>query len=497
MTLQRDAEAPRAARQRPQGVHRQRLARAAHADLLARRLRRAARGRGPRSGEPRAEFVRTMRGQIDRLTKLTADLLDLSKLDADAIAIRRRAGRPGRAARAASPPSSGPRSRSTSGSLQVERAARGACRRRPGQGHADHAYPDRQRAHAHAGGNCDHGSAQHSRTDRPASSSPTTALESSPRSRERVFERFYTADDVSGSGLGLAIARELALRMGGDLELEIAPRPHRVRRSACRPGAARGTPREPARRSRRRSPARHRRRLRRRAPAGARRLHRGRPPTTATTTASHDGRGLAARLRRGDGRQSRSRRQLRPPGDLRDGGARRGHDHLDLRRRRPGELFGGGGGAGPGLGLRHLRRRRDRHQRPRRHRRRAGERSGTGPINEASEVYVEFADRNQVAAEIVGFDPYADVALLKVDPEGLDLQPIALGRLRRRRGRRAGRRDRQPVRPGAVAFDRRSSRRPTARSSRSPSSRSTARSRPTPRSTPATPAARCSTPTAR
>jgi signal transduction histidine kinase len=39
------------------------------------------------------------------------------------------------------------------------------------------------------------------------------------RKRERVFERFYTGDDVSGSGLGLAIARELALRMDGSLSL--------------------------------------------------------------------------------------------------------------------------------------------------------------------------------------------------------------------------------------------------------------------------------------
>src|SRR5439155_48632 len=36
----------------------------------------------------RAEFVRNMREQIARLTKLTADLLDLSKLDSDAIEIR-------------------------------------------------------------------------------------------------------------------------------------------------------------------------------------------------------------------------------------------------------------------------------------------------------------------------------------------------------------------------------------------------------------------------
>ena len=41
-----------------------------------------------------------------------------------------------------------------------------------------------------------------------------------PHARERVFERFYTADSVSGSGLGLAIGRELARLMGGDVELE-------------------------------------------------------------------------------------------------------------------------------------------------------------------------------------------------------------------------------------------------------------------------------------
>ena len=40
-----------------------------------------------------------------------------------------------------------------------------------------------------------------------------------PRSRARVFERFYTGDRVRGSGLGLAIARELARLMEGELEL--------------------------------------------------------------------------------------------------------------------------------------------------------------------------------------------------------------------------------------------------------------------------------------
>jgi S1-C subfamily serine protease len=49
-------------------------------------------------------------------------------------------------------------------------------------------------------------------------------------------------------------------------------------------------------------------------------------------------------------------------------------------------------------------------------------------IKRASEVYVEFADGNRVRAEIVGHDPNADVALLRVDPTGLKLRALPLGR---------------------------------------------------------------------
>jgi S1-C subfamily serine protease len=50
-----------------------------------------------------------------------------------------------------------------------------------------------------------------------------------------------------------------------------------------------------------------------------------------------------------------------------------------------------------------------------------------GAIHEAKDVYVAFADGNEVSAKIVGFDPNADVALLKIDPAGLTLRPLALG----------------------------------------------------------------------
>ena len=45
----------------------------------------------------------------------------------------------------------------------------------------------------------------------------------------------------------------------------------------------------------------------------------------------------------------------------------------------------------------------------------------------AREVYVEFADGNRVEADIMGQDPNADVALLKIDPKGLTLRPLPLG----------------------------------------------------------------------
>jgi S1-C subfamily serine protease len=45
----------------------------------------------------------------------------------------------------------------------------------------------------------------------------------------------------------------------------------------------------------------------------------------------------------------------------------------------------------------------------------------------ARAVFVEFPDRNILNAEIVGFDPFADVALLRVEPDGFDLHPLRLG----------------------------------------------------------------------
>ncbi len=51
----------------------------------------------------------------------------------------------------------------------------------------------------------------------------------------------------------------------------------------------------------------------------------------------------------------------------------------------------------------------------------------SGEREPAKAVFVEFPDHNIVPAEIVGFDPFYDVGLLQVEPNGFDLHPLELG----------------------------------------------------------------------
>ena len=59
-------------------------------------------------------------------------------------------------------------------------------------------------------------------------------------------------------------------------------------------------------------------------------------------------------------------------------------------------------------------------------------------INDAAELTVHFPGNHIVNAEIIGQDPHSDLAVIKVDPDGLDLMPAALG-------------DSSHVRPGHLA----------------------------------------------
>ena len=168
--------------------------------------------------ETRHEFVRTMRGQIERLTKLSTDLLDLSRLDADALSLQSEPIDLGGLATEVAAEFAAAAERHDS-RVEVEGVSREplaqADRARTAQilrilidNALKHTAPGTEISIA------------------PASTPTEACLTVSddgpgidPRSRDRIFDRFYTADSVSGSGLGLAIARELARAMGGDVVL--------------------------------------------------------------------------------------------------------------------------------------------------------------------------------------------------------------------------------------------------------------------------------------
>ena len=165
----------------------------------------------------RAEFVRTMREQIARLEKLTDDLLDLSKLDADAMQLHRDRVHVGRLAeRVAS--EFMPAVEAHGSTLAVKRAADVAA-----AADADRLAQILRILIDNALTHTPKGTAITITSEQGDGTAVVTVKDDGPgidaHDRDRVFERFYTGDELGGSGLGLAIARELAVRMGGDIDV--------------------------------------------------------------------------------------------------------------------------------------------------------------------------------------------------------------------------------------------------------------------------------------
>jgi two-component system OmpR family sensor kinase len=175
------------------------------------------------SPEERAEFVRTMRQQIERLTKLTADLLDLSQLDAGAMVMEARNVDLGALAREVTREFS-PRADLRGSRLELRTPDRPAIAR---------GDPDRVRQIIRI-------LLDNALTHTPEGTKVTVTTYTVNRRAEltvsdegsgipqrvqgRIFERFYTADSAGGSGLGLAIARELAQRMQGRIAISSSRR---------------------------------------------------------------------------------------------------------------------------------------------------------------------------------------------------------------------------------------------------------------------------------
>ncbi|HEY5815461.1 MAG TPA: HAMP domain-containing sensor histidine kinase [Solirubrobacterales bacterium] len=173
--------------------------------------------------EERAEFIRTMRRQIERLTKLTGDLLNLSQLDAGGIVMEIRSVDLGSLAR----------------DVVREFGARAELRgsrlelRTPQHPVIAGADPERVRQIIRI-------LLDNALTHTPEGTSVTVTIYSvdqraeltvsddgtgiPQRVQKRIFERFYTADSAGGSGLGLAIARELAQRLDGRIAISSSRR---------------------------------------------------------------------------------------------------------------------------------------------------------------------------------------------------------------------------------------------------------------------------------
>jgi len=171
----------------------------------------------------RREFLATTRSQVDRLTKLATDLLDLSRMDVGRIRIEHEEVSLGEVA-----------------AVVVEDMAALA----DASGHilllemdADAwALADEERvqqvARSLAGNALVHtpaGTTVRIRVERRGERVALAVTDDGPgipaEHLGHIFQRFYRVDggQASGSGLGLAIAHELAGRMGGSVSVESAP----------------------------------------------------------------------------------------------------------------------------------------------------------------------------------------------------------------------------------------------------------------------------------
>ncbi len=173
--------------------------------------------------ETRREFLATTRGQVERLTKLAADLLDLSRMDAGRLRIESEEVGLAETARIlgeelhALAEASGHRLELD---VDEEAWARGDEERMLQVGRALvgnallHTPP---------------GTCVVLRAVRRGPRALLIVEDNGPGvpagDQERIFQRFYRSEGghASGSGLGLAIARELAGRMGGTVTVESVP----------------------------------------------------------------------------------------------------------------------------------------------------------------------------------------------------------------------------------------------------------------------------------
>ena len=172
--------------------------------------------------ETRRRFLDQVRDQVERLRKLSVDLLDLSRLEAGSLELR------------PEEVDLGELTRSVSGEFEPTLAQHDAHLelRLPARRIEAQCDPvrvaqimriliDNALTHTPAGTQIVVTARRDDGHVRLAVRDDGEGIE--PQAMPRIFEPFYTADDAQGSGLGLAIASELAERMSGRLSVRSTP----------------------------------------------------------------------------------------------------------------------------------------------------------------------------------------------------------------------------------------------------------------------------------
>jgi signal transduction histidine kinase len=171
----------------------------------------------------RRDFLAEMRGQVERLTRLATDLLDLSRLDAGQLVVER------------VPLDLAASARTVSDEFRAL-AESGAHVLRLDADSPVFALGDELRVQQilrilveNALRHTPAGSAVEVRVEPSVGRATVSVRDDGPgvsaEEQKHLFERFYRAEGgkASGSGLGLAIASELAIRMGGEIRLQSEP----------------------------------------------------------------------------------------------------------------------------------------------------------------------------------------------------------------------------------------------------------------------------------
>jgi signal transduction histidine kinase len=172
----------------------------------------------PELDEPtRQEFLAQMREQVERLTKLATDLLDLSRLDAGRLSVARESIELGDLAEEVAA-----EFRGRAGEHELEVAVEPVAAR----GDAERVLQIGRILVENALVHTPPTTTVRISTALDGGRATLTVANDGPEipreAQHQIFERFYRLDGTraSGSGLGLAIARELAEVMGGRIELD-------------------------------------------------------------------------------------------------------------------------------------------------------------------------------------------------------------------------------------------------------------------------------------